>query len=209
MKAMRFLLFFTMLLLCLNCQNQSENRPENTGGKQLANAESSRKQVTQVRFNNPDSIDWQMYEEDIADYEADWSDQLPIGSLPFPVERYDTPGNGLGNLRHTINGKQVAGNFAIVGNQAAFFNILVQTPHENPLAKREISSRNHPIYLGQGSIRHPKWTIDWTAVKAENSDGFAVVGGRVFDLSQGKTIFVFDEERQGGIDFLQIDETVA
>jgi hypothetical protein len=207
---MKYLYVFVVLILCITCQNQTKKSPKNNdSSKPLTDAESSRKQVTQVFFNNPDSVDWTLYGEDLADFDKIWTNNLPIGALPFPVEKYHTPGAGIGNMIDTINRKQLAGKFLTIGQEKAFFNILVKTDQKDPLSYSEISSRNHPHYLGQGSILHPKWTVDWLAIKPQKGEGYAIVSGRIFDLSQGKTIFVYEEEKEGGIEFLQIDETVA
>jgi len=183
--------------------NPSE-RTSKTNGQELFSQNAHAKLV----MNNSANIAQELYDNDIANYDKAWEDNLPIGLLPFPVEHYDTPGNGLIRLRDTIDGVSIAGNSISIGKEEeSFFNILVKTNVEKPLSYSSVSSRNHPSYIGQGIIKHSLGNIDWLAIRPENQKGYAVVSGRIFDLEKGKTIFVFQDTAKG-IDFIQIDDSV-
>jgi len=152
-------------------------------------------------------IDHELYDQDKTNYDKEWEKNLPIGTLPFPVNKYKTPGNSSWNLRDTINRIPIAGKFLSVGKDEAFFNIIVKETIENSNSYNGVYSRNHPIYWGQGVIKHKLGDIDWLAIKPKTDKGYAIVSGKIFNLNKGQTIFAFDDNT-GGIDFLQIDETV-
>jgi hypothetical protein len=189
-----------VLILIISCGTDNRQTP------QIDTSAKSQQRSGLLKVNES-NVDHRLYENDVSGYEKDWSDNYPIGKLPFPVEPYDTPGNALGNIIDTINGHQLAGNYVWVGDEEAFFNILVITEEQKALSYRSILSRNAPAYVGQGVIRHDIGNIDWISFKSDKTEGYAIVSGKFFDLSEGKTVIVYKYE-SSGINFLQIDDTM-
>jgi len=51
-------------------------------------------------------------------------------------------------------------------------------------------SRNHPDYLGQGFIKTKNSRIDFLAFQTAESNNYAIINTRIFDLGLGKTVLI-------------------
>jgi hypothetical protein len=73
-----------------------------------------------------------------------------------------------------------------------FFAIITVTDVNatNYKAPLNISSRNHPDYLGEGYIRSNDTQIDFMAFTTPDKGNFAIVNKRIFDLSHGAILLI-------------------
>lgn len=144
----------------------------------------------------------------------------PIETLAFPVVDYGAgaagvieytaefpcmwSGVGLFVGKHTYNPDE----FRDQDNHIAFFNLIVLTDTLDvegyALADHEITSRNHPDYLGQGRILTKQHQIDYVAFHRADNTTIAIIGGRLFDLSIGQTIIVIPQQN-GSVRMHQIN----
>jgi hypothetical protein len=66
------------------------------------------------------------------------------------------------------------------------------------------SSRNHPNYIGQGSINTKGNRIDFISFLTADRKNFAIVNLRLFDLDQGRIILIAPQQ-DGSLRSMQIE----
>ncbi len=68
-----------------------------------------------------------------------------------------------------------------------------------------VSSRNFPkYYIGQGSLESKSSKIDYFAFIDSNGKSYAIVNGKIFDLTEnGKTLILLPSE-DGSMNFIQV-----
>lgn len=88
-----------------------------------------------------------------------------------------------------------------------FFAIITVTDVNatNYKAPLNISSRNHPDYLGEGYIRSNDTQIDFMAFTTPDKGNFAIVNQRIFDLSHG-AILLIAPQKDGTLRSIQLKE---
>lgn len=162
--------------------------------------------------NRSDTSTWdlEMFEDD--------KQLIGIGDLgPFeigiyPVTKYETLGQGSFNGLRTINEafsinkkNVLMSSFFVKSNTLnknklgdasddLFFQILVLSDtldNQNYNLNKNITlSRNHPDYLGQGFVQTKNNRIDYLAFTTAEENAYAIVNGRIFDLTYGQTILI-------------------
>lgn len=158
-------------------------------------------------------IDWDQFAIDLK-YYAD-SSVFPIHPGVFPTPVYESEGNGSLFFETLIAGKRFVGRSVFVYSgdynrflfteekeSMVYFTILVETSVK---AENEVfvSSRNHPVYVAQGSIATEKLPVDWVAVQPGDHAGNALISMRYFDLSQGRLVIVCPQDDKS-LRFLQV-----
>ncbi len=179
--------------------------------------------------NRKDSTKWNS-----KNWKADtWN--IKIGGKPmingvFPVPHYDlidSTFNGLGNsgnwkgfeiidkkiIYHSfyVNKNAVNKEFIIDKPNEVFFTIAVLTDsidlkrysHTNV----NISSRNHPHYIGQGFVKTKSNEIDFISFLTADRNYYAIVNMRLFDLRIGRIILIAPQ-KDGTLRSLQLDSSI-
>lgn len=143
----------------------------------------------------------------------------------FPVPQYDLCGKGsfkgLGNYQDVTffeNRTLVSNRFYIkknainapqLGTQPddVFFMIVVLTDSvdttEYAHGASQVISRNHPDYIGQGSIFLKHDRIDYLAFTTASGPSYAIINTRLFDLKYGRLIFIAPQ-KDGSLRSMQI-----
>lgn len=141
---------------------------------------------------------------------------FPIKIGSFPVEKYRTPGNGNKNYDLKIVGKDVKvvnvfvrkGDFnrnEIPTDKDSYVIITLVCLTDNLTLSNPtfVTSRNHPNYLGEGTINTTNNKIDWLSIQTVDGNSFAVINMRFFDLNCGRTILVAPQKDES-LRFLQL-----
>lgn len=177
--------------------------------------------VEQVLESNQ-VMNWEQFKNDLAFVDEEELNDLPLGFGIFPVADYDSEGNGsmeeqlvLGDstfVRQTAmvyKGTYNSHFFKDVGrgeSELGYFTILVQTTYDSPKNNSFVSSRNHPVYVGEGLIyTDAKRKIKWVAIQnnVTNLD-IAIVNMKYFDLTKGRVIVVLPMD-DGSLRFKQLN----
>jgi len=82
----------------------------------------------------------------------------------------------------------------------SFFSLLIKMRDNEDfmdLAKKNclysnVTSRNHPDYIGQGVLKREEYSIDFVAFKRLNSSN-AIINNKIFDLSKGTLILLTED----------------
>ncbi|WP_335975961.1 hypothetical protein [Gaetbulibacter jejuensis] len=179
----------------------------------------------QYLTNRNDSSTW-----DIKMLETD-KQMIGIGDFGpfeigvFPVPKYDLLGKdsfkGLGSKgeNYQIGDKTVIMNSFFVAdneinkkrlngkNNEVFFQLLVLTDTLDTinynLNKNIGISRNHPDYVAQGFVKTKENRIDYFAFDTAESNSYAIINTRLFDLNFGNTILIAPQ-KDGTLRSLQI-----
>lgn len=177
--------------------------------------------VVQVVESNQ-VMNWQQFKNDLVFVDVDELNNLPLGFGVFPVADYDSQGNGsmeeqlvLGHstfVRQTAlvsKGTYNSHFFKDVGieeSELGYFTILVHTTYDSPKNGSFVSSRNHPVYVGEGLIyTDAKRQIKWVAIQNnETNFDLALVNMKYFDLTQGRVIVVLPM-KDGSLRFKQLN----
>ncbi len=160
---------------------------------------------------------------------------LPISKGPFPAPDYDSIAmssfKGLGmalplplpaypDMKLTVGGKDVvyasffANDNPFYQSQSrsdrVFFTLITVTDtlDENGYAvgAGQISSRNHPDYIGQGFFQTKSGKIDFTAFTTPEGEEYAIVNMRLFHLKYGNVILVAPQ-KDGTFRSMQLNES--
>ncbi|HNR55623.1 MAG TPA: hypothetical protein PKJ19_10665 [Flavobacteriales bacterium] len=142
---------------------------------------------------------------------------FPLAVGVWPVEPYETPGNGSTLVECFVEGERVVGRALHVGrgphNEAAFGSndlqdevvavILVATDTPDDEHRSIAISRNHPNYLAEGRFTTTTaGNIDWITMHLADRSAYAIVNMRFFDLRAGRLILVAPRP-DGTLRFLQ------
>lgn len=183
--------------------------------------------IAQNHFNNRnDSLKW-----DMEMFNSELSEKfepsiVPINYGVFPNPDYNLLGEG------SFKGLGVAGTHKKLGdktvqytsffakknelnkndlgdrNNDVFFNIIILTDTLDTknynLKSGAIVSRNHPNYIGQGSIITKENKIDFVAFHTIEQDAYGIVNMRLFNLRYGNTILIAPQKDQS-LRSLQLD----
>lgn len=179
--------------------------------------------------NRNDSTKWSQ-----KNWKAD-TQNLELSGKPmmegiFPVPKYeliDTTFNGLGNsgswkgvelkgkkiIYHSLYVNKHSLNSAFIKDKPneVFFAIAVLTDsvdlkgytHTNV----NISSRNHPHYVGQGFVKTKSNEIDFLSFLTADRNDYAIVNMRLFDLRIGRIILIAPQ-KDGTLRSLQLDSGI-
>lgn len=146
-------------------------------------------------------------------------DDFPIQVLPFPVVDYKHGASGAGEF--FIEGKYpISVSYFLIGKHGynkhefqdgvshySFFNLVVLTdtldPKDYSLVDNYVTSRNHPDYVGQGRIKTKKVKIDYVCFHRPDHTAYAIVGTKLFNLSDGQTIIAVVKE-DSSVHFMQL-----
>lgn len=82
----------------------------------------------------------------------------------------------------------------------SFFSLLVQMRYNEDFMKlainnciySNVTSRNHPDYIGQGVLKREEYSIDFVAFKRPTSS-VAIINNKIFDLSNGDLILLTED----------------
>ena len=163
------------------------------------------------------------------------TENIKIGGKPmingvYPVPDYeliDTTFNGLGNsgnwkgfdlkdkkiIFHSLYVNKNAINQEFIDDKPneVFFTIAVLTDsidlkrysHTNV----NISSRNHPHYIGQGFVKTKSNEIDFISFLTADRNDYAIVNMRLFDLRIGRIILIAPQ-KDGTLRSLQLNSPI-
>lgn len=171
-----------------------------------------------------DSIDSELLEIDIEDVKSNYYNdlELPLSIGAFPVKSYPGSG-GAADLDFEVKNKRLVGGSFSIGeskdshkfftyekSHEIFCNIIVLTDHYDEKEYSHISnfltSRNHPNYLGMGTVYTSNQEIDYIAfidVESNKMVSYVIVSGKLFNLDKGNTIVVIPQ-KDNSLRFLQI-----
>lgn len=92
-----------------------------------------------------------------------------------------------------------------------FFLVVVLTDYiaEDGYSHMEssVSSRNHPDYIGQGSIKTKNNKIDFISFLTADRNNYAVVNFRLFDLNLGRVVLIAPQ-KDGSLRSMQLKSTI-
>ena len=162
-----------------------------------------------------DSIDLELLEIDIEDVKSNYYNELniPLTIGAFPVNEYPGSG-GIIDIEVNISGKKLIGGSFSIGksfeslkqikfnnSHEIFCNIVILSDFydgENYThSSNLISSRNHPNYLGVGTVKTKFQNIDYvTFIEIQEGimNSYAIISGKLFNLSNGNTIIVIPQK---------------
>ena len=218
--------FFIPFLFLLGCiQNET---PETEVIKEFWTLEKE----DQFLANRNDSAkwDWDMFNRDL-EARSFFQTDVPLGVGVFPSPNYDLMGKGsFGGIgmfgtngdgdEHKIGEKTILYNsfyvrssdaargFVGINEDRVFFQIIVLTDFVDTLnyshLQKQLVSRNHPDYIGEGLYKTQNNKIDYVAFLAANQNSYAIINMRMFDLTKGRTILIAPQ-KDGSLRSLQID----
>lgn len=141
-----------------------------------------------------DTSDWdlKLFKRDRSD---SWKDKkLPFSPKSFPVTSYITPGVRTQSLQLDVDGTEAVAISCFVNAKSPILptHIASIVVLNGKSRSTEIVSRNHPVYLAQGSFKSPAGNIDWLFTLNIASKGYhsAIVNMKTFDLSLGTVILI-------------------
>lgn len=159
--------------------------------------------------NRNDSTTWdkEMFEFELQYDTIPSIDPIKYGVFPVPkyelVKKGSFKGLGVTGTKKELKDKilQYTG-FFVKKNELnkedlrdrkneVFFTILslTDTIGENLKSAQNIS-RNHPNYIGEGTIINKKNRVDFVAFKTVDNHSYAIVNMRLFNLKYGNTILI-------------------
>jgi len=151
---------------------------------------------------------------------SEFEEDFPLRILPFPVVDYKFGATGAGEFfideqyklsisyfligKHDYNKNE----FEDGVTHHTFFNLIVLTdtldPEEYTLVDNYVTSRNHPDYVGQGTIQTKNINLDYVCFHRPDHTSYAIIGTKIFDLSEGHTIVAVVKE-DTSVHFMQLD----
>lgn len=156
---------------------------------------------------------------------------VPIEAGVFPTPSYDLIAKGSfggigmfgvsgGGDEKNINDKTILYNSFYVNKSDAtrdfvateesrmFFQIILLTDFIDTIdyshLQKQLVSRNHPDYIGEGFFKTSNNRIDYVAFLTGNLDSYAIINMRMFDLTKGRTILIAPQ-KDGSLRSKQID----
>ena len=133
---------------------------------------------------------------------------LPMNNWNFFKENYEPNGTKTYIDTVVIDGSQYL--LFSFGTQEAknnsdyisFFSLLIEFRENEDFMEMatsnslysNITSRNHPNYIGQGVLKRDEYSIDFVATKALNYSN-AIINNKLFDLSRGNLVFITEDVR--------------
>lgn len=209
------LIIIGLLILIFSCteKNDEKIKEDKTQNKFWNDS------IAQNHFNNRnDSLTWdmEMFNSELSNKSEPSIDPINFGVFPNPD--YDLLGED------SFKGLGVAGTYKEIGdktiqytsffvkknelnkddlgerNNDVFFNIIILTDtldtQNYNLKSGAIISRNHPNYIGQGSIITKENKIDFVAFQTIEDHAYAIVNMRLFNLKYGNTILIAPQKDQ-------------
>ena len=162
--------------------------------------------------NRNDSLTWDMetFYGDLSTISESIIDPINFGAFPNPdynlLGENSFKGLGAGGTNKKIGDKTIQYttfyvkkndlNKADLGERKndVFFNIIMLTDtldtENHNLNSGVAISRNHPNYIGQGSLITKNNKIDFVAFETIDNHGYAIVNMRLFNLKFGNTILI-------------------
>jgi len=158
-----------------------------------------------------DSVDIELLEVDIEDVKSNYYGELniPLSIGAFPVKNYPGSGGIVDIEVNLLTKKLIGGSFSIGKSLEAkkllhfkkshevFCNIVVLSDFYDDTnythSSNLISSRNHPNYLGIGTVKTNSQNIDYITfieIEDESLNSYAIISGKLFNLKNGNTIIV-------------------
>ncbi len=183
--------------------------------------------------NDSAKWDWDMFKGDLEARSLFQTD-VPVEVGVFPCSNYDLIGKGsFGGIgmfgsngdgdEHKIGEKTILYNsfyvkvsdaargFVGIKEDRVFFQIIVLTDFVDTLnyshLQKQLVSRNHPDYIGEGFFKTQNNKIDYVAFITANQNSYAIVNMRMFDLTKGRTILIAPQ-KDGSLRSMQIDSPV-
>lgn len=144
---------------------------------------------------------------------------FPLEVLPFPVVDYGFGSSGAGEFviespfklsvsyflvgKHDYNQEE----FGPKETHVSFCNLIILSDTldtENyGLIHNYVTSRNHPDYVGEGSVHLKNQNIDYVCFHKADHTSYAIIGTKLFNLEKGQTIIVAPYV-DGSVRFLQV-----
>lgn len=177
--------------------------------------------------NDPEKWSQKNWDTDLSNFAIN-GNPLVKGVFPVPDYKFvDSTFNGLGNSGSweglDFHGKKIIHhsffvNKCLVNEQyisgkpnEVFFTILVLTDsvdlqsysHTNV----NITSRNHPHYVGQGYVKTSENKIDFISFITADRNAYAIVNMRLFDLRIGRIVLIAPK-KDGSLRSLQLDSPI-
>tara|TARA_R110002050_G_scaffold39891_2_gene97870 strand:+ start:5972 stop:6742 length:771 start_codon:yes stop_codon:yes gene_type:complete len=183
--------------------------------------------------NDSAKWDWDMFNQDLEARSVFQTD-VPVGVGVFPCPNYDLLGKGsfggIGMFGTNGDGDELkigeksilynsfyvkasdaARGFVGIKEDRVFFQIIVLTDFIDTLnyshLQKQLVSRNHPDYIGEGFYKTQNNKIDYVAFITANQSSYAIVNMRMFDLTKGRTILIAPQ-KDGSLRSMQIDSPV-
>lgn len=170
--------------------------------------------------NSQSKMDWEQFQNDLKF--VDEINEFPLGNGVFPVSEYESSGNG--NVEKKIQildfdliqqsvfvyqgdyNKSFFNGVKDPNQELIYFTILVKASFQDSLNQIMSSSRNHPIYLGQGIVKlKDNRSIRWVASQSDDlRHDMAIVNMKYFDLTKGRLIIVVPME-DGSLRYKQLN----
>ncbi|OWK46951.1 hypothetical protein [Fimbriiglobus ruber] len=178
------------------------------------------------RREDPTAWDKEMLEQDkvLSKVLSKGPGSRPFAFGTFPVPQYDLVGKGScggnGNLfaEHPWRDHYVLSNTFFVGRSPVnekfvgdrkdevFFHILVLADKklDGSNVASNISSRNHPHYIGQGQFKTSRSEVYYVAFQTADRNAYAVVNMRLFDLRAGRVVII-TPQKDGTLRSMQVE----
>ncbi len=224
---MRYFLCLYILTFFVCCTNPDAKKQETEIQKGL-----TEQQILQHLSDRNDSTTWdmEMFKRDLNGLPEKESGPFTAGIFPEPKynligkESFDGVGSfgitGSGKNYKKIKDKKILYNSFYVKENSLnrkrlegkpdeiFFQILVLTDSIDVKGfthmGNQITSRNHPDYMGQGYYYTKNNRIDYSAFITIHRNSFAIVNSRLFNLEYGKTILIAPQ-KDGSLRSLQLN----
>lgn len=211
---MRIFMPILILLIFSSCNNQivkeraGNSKPIWTG------------EMLKERANNqniPDSLDMERLSK-VSQYASQmWEKDVPIHFTAFPTLPYESSGTANEPITVDFQSKKLITESISLGkdkhNSHRFvdetkmdeivFTIIVLSNEIDSNQTSFVSSRNHPNYIAEGSIKSNDKPIDWVSIQNADDSAYAIVSMRLFNLNFGQVIIVAPQ-KDNTLRFLQV-----
>jgi hypothetical protein len=210
---MKNLLILLILLIFNSCNSQVENKNNQT--KPFWTKQKLKERAKSQ--NNPDSLDMNRLSKVSQYAEKMWEKDVPIHFTAFPTLNYESAGNANKPLTIDFQGKKLITESISLGkdkhNEHRFtdeskqdeivFTIIVLSNEKDSTQTSYVSSRNHPNYIAEGSIKSNNKPIDWVSIQNADDSAYSIVSMRLFNLNFGQVVIVAPQ-KDDTLRFLQI-----
>lgn len=167
--------------------------------------------------NITDSLDMERLSK-VSQYASQmWEKDVPIHFTAFPTLHYESAGNANKPLTIDFQDKKLIIESLSLGkdkhNAHRFtdksekdeivFTIIVLSNEIDSTQTSYVSSRNHPNYIAEGSIKSNNKPIDWVSLQNADDSAYSIISMRLFNLNFGQVVIVAPQ-KDDTLRFLQI-----
>ena len=211
---MKKLMPIFILILLSSCNSQIvKEKVENS--KPIWTEEKLKQRA--INQNILDSLDMERLSK-VSQYASQmWEKDVPIHFTAFPTLPYESAGNANESSTIDFNGKKLITESISLGkdkhNAHRFkdktkideivFTIIVLSNEIDSTQTSFVSSRNHPNYIAEGTIKSSNKPIDWVSIQNADDSAYSIVSMRLFNLNFGQVVIVAPQ-KDDTLRFLQI-----